>query len=170
MHSSRMRTARAFTVYQNVFPGDEVGGCTCLVRGGYLVQGVCTCLVGGEVYLPGPGGGTCLVVGGGVPGPGGCTWSRRCTCLVPGGCTWFQGGTCLVRGVPGQLLPPRWTEWHTLLRILPSPKLCLRVVKTENIHQRKCFAFTFTWSEHILTVKSHLRFIRHELLCELFTK
>ena len=45
---------------------------------------------------------------GGVPGPGGCTWSggRGCTWSrggVPGprGCTWSLGD-----GVPGQVLPP----------------------------------------------------------------
>ena len=43
----------------------------------------------GGVYLPGPGGGcTCLVGEGGVP-----AWS--------GGC------------VPGQVLPPPWTEFLT---------------------------------------------------------
>ena len=67
MHSSRMRTGRMLTVFRSLlFRG---GG--CLVPGGVWPQGVC--LVPGEVYLPGPGGCTCLVRGGG-------------TCLVPGGC------------------------------------------------------------------------------------
>ena len=71
-------------------------------------------------------GGVYLVPGGGVPGPGGCTWSGGVPgprgvylvpgglYLVPGGCTWSWGGVpgpggmYLVPrgGVPGQVLPP----------------------------------------------------------------
>ena len=83
-------------------------------RGVYLPGlGGCTCLVWG-VYLPGPGWsvpawswGVYLVWGwgGGVPaGPRGVPG--------PGGCTWSGGCTCLVLGVPGQVLPP-WTEFLT---------------------------------------------------------
>ena len=68
MHSSRMRTGRALTVFRSLLlPG---GGCL-------LWMGVCS----GGGYLPGsegvpawswgvsgPGGGTCLVPRGGVPG------------------------------------------------------------------------------------------------------
>ena len=119
MHSSRMRTARAFTICRNLL----LGGCTCLVQMGVYLPGP-----GGGVpawswgvYLPGPGGGvpgprgcTCLVPGG-VPGPRGvylpgprgwCTWSRGCTwswgvylpgpregVYLPGlGDTWSWGG------------------------------------------------------------------------------
>ena len=112
MHSSRMRTDRAFTVCRSLLlvgcvpgPGGRgvylvPGECTWSGGGGvpawswgvYLVPGGwgCTCLVPG-VYLPGPGGvpapeGVYLVPGG-VPGPGGSTWS----------------GT---PPVPGQVLPP----------------------------------------------------------------
>ena len=141
MHSSRMRTARAFTVCRSLLLGR---GCTCLVPGGWV--GVPSPGVG--AYLPGPGGctwswGVCLVLGG-VPGPGGCTclvWGvylvpGGCTCLVPGGYlpgrrvnlvpggvpAWSRGG-CTWSGTP--LL---WTEWHTLMKILPCPKLRLRAV------------------------------------------
>ena len=139
-----MRTARAFTVCWSLLPRV----CNCLVPGGgvpawsggctwsqgvYLVLGVvpawsggvyggvpawsggCTCLVWG-VYLPGSGG-TCLVLGGVPAWSGGVpAWSGwgGCTCLV-WGCTW--SGT-----------PPLWTEWHTLMKILPCPKLRLWVV------------------------------------------
>ena len=94
MHSSRMRTGRPLTVFWGLlFPGG---------RGG--------------VYLPSPGGCTCLVLGGrGGTWSGGCTWSRGvylpayrltidrilgsavfggggvCTCLVLGGYTWSGG-------------------------------------------------------------------------------
>ena len=53
---------------------------------------------------------------GGVP-------ARGCTCpggYLPGGCTCL-GGTC-----PGT--PLEQNSWHTLLKILPCPKLRLRVV------------------------------------------
>ena len=66
----------------------------------------------GEGGVPGPRG-VYLVLGGctwsgGVPGPGGCTWSRGVV-PGPGGCTWSWGmylvwGVYLVRGegvVPG---------------------------------------------------------------------
>ena len=138
MHSSRMRTARAFTVCRSLLLGR---GCTCLVPGG------------GWVYLVPGWGRTCLVLGG-------CTWSQGCVpawsrggvpawswgvYLVPGGCVpaWSWGGYLPGRrvylvpggvpawsrgGVPGQVLPPLWTKWHTLMKILPCPKLRLRAV------------------------------------------
>ena len=82
LHSSRMRTARVLTVSLSMLCGR---GCTWS-RGVYLVPG-------------------------GVPGPGGCTWSRGCTWsggvyLVPGGvpgpggCTW-SGDVPGLGGVPG---------------------------------------------------------------------
>ena len=125
LHSSRMRTACALTVYR--------GGRTCLVPGG--------------VYLPGLGGGVPAWPGGGVP-----VWSRGCTCLVlGGGCTCLvrggylpgpggvylsgprgvylpcQGGTCLARGVvpawsrEGVYLPGRGGTCLALGGYLPGP-------------------------------------------------
>ena len=96
MHSSRMRTARSLTVSPH------------MLSAGGAVPGL------GGVYL----------VGGGLPGPRGCTWSGGVylvpgeACLVQGGCTWSRGegdvpgpgvgwGVYLVPGgVPGQVLPP----------------------------------------------------------------
>ena len=107
-----------------------------LVLGVYLVPGG-VYLVPGGVYLvpggvPSPGGclvweglvsGVYLVPGGGVPGLGvggvpgprgrGCTWSQ-------GGLVWrvsAPGGSapgCVPGsgGVPGQVLPPLWTDRH----------------------------------------------------------
>ena len=94
MHSSRMRTARAFTVCRSLL----LGGCTWswgVVPGG--VPGLGVWSQGGVPSwswrgIPGLGGVpvwsrgcTCLVLGGVVPGvlawSGGCTWSRE-------GCTW----------------------------------------------------------------------------------
>ena len=81
MHSSRMRTARAFTVCWSLLPG---GWGTCLVQGGvpaWSGRGVPAWSQGGVPAGP----------GGYLPGPGG-------TCLVWG-------------GVLGQVLPPPlWTE------------------------------------------------------------
>ena len=72
--------------------------------------------------VPGPGGGTWSQGGylaweeggvpghGGVPGLGGCTWSWGGT-PGPGGClVWggaWSGGVPGLGGVPGQVLPPR---------------------------------------------------------------
>ena len=150
-----MRTARTFTVCRSLLLGGGglpawfEGGCvcTCLVPGGVPSWSR-------GVYLPGPGG--CTWLGGvpawswgGVPGPreGVPAWSGGCTCLVWGGVpAWSRGGvpawsggcTCLVWGVylPGlggggctwSGIPPLWTEWHTLMKILPCPKLRLRAV------------------------------------------
>ena len=67
--------------------------------------------------VPGPGGCTWSggtwsrggVPGQGVPGPGGCTWYRGVYLVggVPGlgWCTW-SGGVPGLGGVPGQVLPP----------------------------------------------------------------
>ena len=101
MHSSRMRTARAFTVCRNLLPR----GCTCLVPGGTW-SGRGTCLVLG-------GGCTCLVWGVYLPCPRGCTWSGGCTCLV-------LGGTCLVPG-GGGVGVPAWSRGVYLVRYLPPP-------------------------------------------------
>ena len=121
MHSSRMRTARAFTVCRNLLPGG----------GGAWSRGV-------GVYLAGPGGGVPawsggdLVPGGGyLAGPGG-TWSRGgyLPGLVRGGVpAWSWGCTCLV--LPP---PPPWTEWQTGVKILPWPKLRLRAVTIKYCH------------------------------------
>ena len=105
-----------------VVPAWSQGDFTCLVwgctwsggvpgLGVYLAgPGGCTCLVVGA-YLPGPRG-TCLVQGY-LPGPGGCTWSGE---GVPAwswrGCPWswevymVWGGVPGPRGVPAQALPP----------------------------------------------------------------
>ena len=105
------------------------GGCTCQ-WGVPAQEGVpawgCTCwgvyLLG--VYLPGEGnlpwgctcqGGTC---------PGGVYLPRGCTCQE----VYLSGGCTCQRGVPAQVLPP-WTEWQTGAKVLPCPKLRLRVVK-----------------------------------------
>ena len=92
MHSSRMRTARLLPVS----PSMHCSGRSCLVLG----RGVPAWVPGG--YLPGPGGCTwsrgctCPVLGVYLPGPGGVPdWSGGCTCLInwgvylpgPGGCT-----------------------------------------------------------------------------------
>ena len=54
----------------------------------------------GKGGVPGPGGGTWSGVGGGVPGPRGCTWSQG-VYLIPGWCTWSGGCTWSQGGVPG---------------------------------------------------------------------
>ena len=53
------------------------------------------------------------LVPGGVPGPGGCTWSQGVYLVLggvpdPGGCTWSQGVYLVLGGggVPAQVLPP----------------------------------------------------------------
>ena len=92
-----MCTARALTVS----PSMLCAGGVYLVPGGTWSRGV-----------PGQGG---------VPGPGGCTWSRGGylvwgVYLVPGVCAWSRGvylvpggylaGPGGSGGVPGQVLPP----------------------------------------------------------------
>ena len=132
------------------------GGCTCLVPVGCtcLVWGVY--LVWGGVYLV-PGGVPAWSQGGVPTWSGGCTWSQGVYLPGLGGVpawswggvpAWSQGGcTCLVwggylpglwgylpglpGGLPGQVLPPLWTEWHTLMKILPCPKLRLRAIKRQ---------------------------------------
>ena len=72
------------------------------------------------------------LVPGGLPGPGGCTWSQGGGGLLPGGCVYLVQGGSTSRGgapgpegvpgpggAPGQVLPPLWTEWHTRVKILP---------------------------------------------------
>ena len=62
------------------------------------------------------------VCSGGVPDPGEVSAPRGCL---------FRGG------VPGQVLPPRGqNSWHTLLKILPCPKLRLRAVKIDGLQRR----------------------------------
>ena len=101
MHSSRMRTARLLPVSPSMHcsrgvPG--LGGCTWSRRVYLPGPGGCTCLVPGRVYLPGPAGAcTCLVLGG-VPARS----QGGCTCLVWG--AYLSGlGVYLpgLRGVPG---------------------------------------------------------------------
>ena len=95
MHSSRMRTAHLLPISP---------GMHCSQGEGYLVWGVYP-VPGG---VPGPGGCTwswgVYLVPGGVPGPGGggvpgqgvCTWSGGVPVL--GGCTWSGGRVYLVHG------------------------------------------------------------------------
>ena len=107
------------------------GGCTRLVRGGYLVWGGstclvlrgCTCLVWGGVYLvwgvylPGLEG--CTWSWGGVPGPGG-------TCLVPGGYLPGLGG-------PGQVLPPVNRMTNTCKNITLAKTSFRPVIKCQKV-------------------------------------
>ena len=122
--------------------GVPAQGCTCSGGGGVPARG-CTCP---GVYLPGgctcsrgrgctcqgvylPRGCTCL---GGVPAPGSVPARGVSARGAPAqggvpaqwGCT-FWGVSA--RGVPAQVLP-LWVQnyWHTLLKILPCPKLHLR--------------------------------------------
>ena len=81
-----------------------------------MLPGGCTCP---GVYLLGGWG---VPAQGDVPVPGGCTWSWCCTC-------WGEGAPN-----PGGRYLPRYSptceqnSWHTLLKILPCPKLRLRAV------------------------------------------
>ena len=65
----------------------------------------------------------------GMPGPRGCLlWG----CLVHGGCLVLGGGLLPGGGIPACTKadsPHEQNFWHTLLKILPCPKLCLRAVK-----------------------------------------
>ena len=112
-----------------------------LVQGGvpgsggvYLVQAVCTwsrgvCTWSQGVYLV---LGVHLVWGvylvlQGVPGPRGCIWSWGV--YLVWGWTWSWGG------VPAQVLPScGQNSWHTLLKILPCPKLRLRAVTKHPVY------------------------------------
>ena len=106
LHSSRMCTTRTLTVSWGVWgvylPG--LGG-TCLVWGVPAWSGGVYLPSPGGVYLPGLGG-YLPSQGGYLPGPGGVYWSGTPPC--------------------GQ------NSWHTLLKILPCPKLRLRSVKMGN--------------------------------------
>ena len=103
----------------------------------YLVPGGEYLVLGG---VPGPGGCTWsgggeegyLVLGGvpsrgGVPGPGGCTWSRG---GVPGlgGCTWSRGVYLVWGGVPGQVLPPPVNRMTNRCKNITLAKTSFRLV------------------------------------------
>ena len=109
LHSSRMRTARALTVWG----GCLLPGGVCFQEGGCLLLGGCVCFLGG---LSAPRG-RCLLPGG-VSAPGGC--------LLPHTHTHPSCGQ---------------NSWHTLLKILPCPKLRLRAVNIpkgiEDMYQRE---------------------------------
>ena len=126
MHSSRMRTARAFTICWSLLPR----GCTCLVWGVYLPGP-------GGVYLHGPGG-TSLVPGG-VP-----AWSEgRGTCLVRGEYLPGPGG------VPGQVLPPprgRITHAYENITVRAVNMFCSVSVSCQYI---ECF---FAFKAPLLTI------------------
>ena len=141
-----MRTARLLPVS----PSMHCSWGVYLVLGMYLVWGG---VPGPGGSVPGHRG-VYLVQG--VPGyRGRCTWSRGCTWSwgdVPGprgrgtwsrGCTWYWGvctwswGVYLVSGgvpgpgggtYPGTPPPCEQNSWHTLLKILPCPKLRLWMV------------------------------------------
>ena len=118
MHSSRMRTARAFTVCQNLLPG---GGVPAWSQGGGPAWSWVGCTWSGGVYLPGPRG-----VGVYLPGPGGVypvlggvpAWSRGGVpawswgVYLPGPGGW--GG-----GVPGLGGVPAWSWGVYLVRYSP---------------------------------------------------
>ena len=92
--------------------GSALGGAWsrgCLLGGAW--SGGVPCLWGG-VLVPGE---WCLVPGGGC-----LLWGR---CLVPGG-VWYPS---MHWGRP----PCERNSWHTLLKILPCPKLRLRAVKNK---------------------------------------
>ena len=115
MHSSRMRTARTLTIGGGVYlPRGVCLPRRCTCTGGVPAQGV---------YLPG---------GSGVPAQGG----------VP-----VQGGTCPGRVyLPGGYLPASphgQNSWHTLLKILPCPKLRLRAVISELEQDNLCNNWVF---------------------------
>ena len=65
-------------------------------------------------------GGECTGPGG-VPGPGGCTWSRRVYLVWGGWCTWFGGCTpnMVPKGVPG----PGGCTWSQGVGV-PGPGGC----------------------------------------------
>ena len=86
LHSSRMRTARALTVSPSLLCA---GGVYLVLGGGMSAPGLGRCLLQEGVYL----------VTGGVPGPGGCTWSGTPPCGQTHACkhitlpqTSFAGG------------------------------------------------------------------------------
>ena len=99
LHSSRMRTARLLTIS----PSMQCSG-GCLLQGGDCSQGG-ACSQG------------CLLLG------GVCPWGMRCLFL--------EGVWLLLGGYPSMhwgRAPHVQNSWHTLLKILPCPKLHLRAV------------------------------------------
>ena len=120
--------------------GYLVGGCTWS-QGGYMVGG-CTWSQGSTWF-------------------GRYTWSQGGVHLVLGGCTWSQG-VYLVRGVYlvlGRDVPalgggvPGQNSWHTLLKILPCPKLRLRAVKIRFLQEAIESFFALKHSEHKRSVQ-----------------
>ena len=92
-----------------------------LVLGGYLPEGVL-----------GPGG--MYLVLGGVPARGG-----TCQGSVPARGVYLPGGY-----LPRYFHPCGQNSWHTLLKILPCPKLRLRAVTKQNALHKfvDCFSMT----------------------------
>ena len=140
-----MRTARLFPVS----PGMHCSWRGCTWSGGCTWSRGCTWSQG-EVYLV-PG---VYLVLGGVPGPRGCTWSLG-VYLIPGrntwprGCTWSWGeGVYLPR-----YSPCSQNSWHTLLKILPCPKLRLQAVTRRGcestIDCRGCISVT-RWNDILI--------------------
>ena len=162
VHSSRMRTDRALTVFRSLLlPGGWGGGGTCLVKGGGVwSRGVSApggwggCLVPGGVwsggYLPGAGGSTCLVGGGTCLVPGG-------TCLVPGGasgpggCVWSWGGTCLARGGAWLGTPPPVNRMTDRCKNITLAKTSFRPVKITSLLYGLCFRITIPCARLLCT-------------------
>ena len=159
------------------------GGVCC--RGGVpdpggvcLLQGQCTWSWGcawSQGGVPGPGA-VCLLQGGCVSAAGGCIWSWR-------GCAWSWGvylvlggvsswGVSALGGVPGPrgctwsgTPPSLWTEWHTLLKILPCPKLRLRAVTSRWSVVFRVGDFSLsTLLEHHIIRTLHFRFVNPHVL------
>ena len=117
LHSSRIRTACSLTVSPSML---------CSGGGG----------VPGPRVMPGPGGGLCS--------QGGCLVLG--VCLVPEGCLLWGGacswgwGACWGMGWYPTMYwgrsPCGQNSWHTLLKILPCPKLRLRAVNILVVFQQ----------------------------------
>ena len=137
LHSSRMRTARSLTVSPSML----------CARGGCLLLGGVPAPEGGA----GACSGGCLVQGGGA-------WSGGYACSWGGTCSGLCGIPACTEADP---LPPcGQNSWHTLLKILPCPKLRLRAIikngficdcKTNEYMQGTCF--NCRWSFFFWTFK-----------------